>query len=114
MFFFYWCLFKGEMLIVDEVNLLKDINWFFWVGNGQFMIFCNVFCNYFEFDVMKLEQQVVNNKVVLVSNVLLLKLDLKVFVVRDIGFGLLNLDGIEIKVGLLFFYFLGNRKVKVE
>lgn len=50
----------------------------------------------------------------LVSNVLLLKLDLKVLVVRDIGFGLLNLDGIEIKVGLLFFYFLGNRKVKVE
>jgi len=111
---FYWRSPKGDMLIVDEANPPKDINWPFWVGNGQLMTLRNALRNHPELDVMKLEQQVVNNKAALASNALLPKLDLKASVARDIGSGPSNLDGTETKVGLSFSYPLGNRKAKAE
>jgi len=40
----YWRSPKGDMLIVDEANPPKDINWPFWVGNGQLMTLRNALC----------------------------------------------------------------------
>jgi outer membrane protein TolC len=63
---------------------------------------------------MKLEQQVVQNKVALADNALLPKPDLTASIARDVGAGSETLEGTETKVGLSFSYPLGNRKAKAE
>ena len=63
---------------------------------------------------MRLEQEVVGNKVQLANNALLPKLDIKASVARDVGSGPNTLEGTESKLGLSFSYPLGNRKAKAE
>ena len=109
---FYWRSPKGDMLIVDEANPPKDINWPFWVGNGQLMTLRNALRNHPELDVMKLEQQVVNNKAALARNALLPKLDLKASVARD-RFWSVKFRRYRNKSTVVFLPFR-NRKAKAE
>lgn len=111
---YYWRSPSGDMQAVKSDKPPKDINWPYWVGNGQLVTLRNALREHPELDVMKLEQQVVENKVVLADNALLPKLDLTASIARDVGAGSQTLEGTETKVGLSFSYPLGNRKAKAE
>ena len=111
---FYWRSPSGDMQAVKSDKPPKDINWPYWVGNGQLVTLRNALREHPELDVMKLEQQVVENKVALADNALLPKLDLTASIARDVGAGSQTLEGTETKVGLSFSYPLGNRKAKAE
>lgn len=111
---FYWRSSNGDMIALDSDKLPADINWPYWIGNGQLVTLRNALRSHPELDVMKLEQQVVQNKVALADNALLPKLDLTASIARDVGAGSESLEGTETKVGLSFSYPLGNRKAKAE
>lgn len=111
---FYWRSANGNMIALDSDKLPADINWPYWIGNGQLVTLRNALRSHPELDVMKLEQQVVQNKVALADNALLPKLDLTASIARDVGAGTESLEGTETKVGLSFSYPLGNRKAKAE
>ncbi|QDG39789.1 TolC family protein [Alteromonas mediterranea] len=111
---YYWRSPSGDMQAVKSDKPPKDINWPYWVGNGQLVTLRNALREHPELDVMKLEQQVVENKVALADNALLPKLDLTASIARDVGAGSQTLEGTETKVGLSFSYPLGNRKAKAE
>lgn len=111
---FYWRSVNGDMIALDSDKLPSDIKWPFWIGNGQLVTLRNALRNHPELDVMKLEQQVVQNKMALADNALLPKLDLTASIARDVGAGSESLEGTETKVGLSFSYPLGNRKAKAE
>ena len=111
---FYWRSPSGDMQAVKSDKPPKDINWPYWVGNGQLVTLRNALREHPELDVMKLEQQVVENKVALADNALLPKLDLTASIARDVGAGSQTLEGTETKVGLSFSSPLGNRKAKAE
>jgi len=111
---FYWRSPNGDMLPVKSDVLPQSINWPYWIGNGQLVTLRKALRSHPELDVMKLEQQVVQNKVALANNALLPKLDLTASVARDVGAGSETLEGTETKVGLSFSYPLGNRKAKAE
>tara|TARA_A200000113_G_scaffold220025_1_gene229523 strand:+ start:292 stop:1722 length:1431 start_codon:yes stop_codon:yes gene_type:complete len=111
---FYWRSANGDMIALDSDKLPADINWPYWIGNGQLVTLRNALRSHPELDVMKLEQQVVQNKVALADNALLPKLDLTASIARDVGAGSESLEGTETKVGLSFSYPLGNRKAKAE
>ena len=111
---YYWRSPSGDMQAVKSDKPPKDINWPYWVGNGQLVTLRNALREHPELDVMKLEQQVVENKVALADNALLPKLDLTASIARDGGAGSQTLEGRETKVGLSFSYPLGNRKAKAE
>lgn len=111
---FYWRTANGDMLQIREDQPPKEIEWPFWVGDGQLVKLRKALRQHPELDVMKLEQQVVQNKAALAENSLLPKLDLKASVARDVGSGSETLEGTETKLGLSFSYPLGNRKAKAE
>ncbi|MEC8231100.1 MAG: TolC family protein [Pseudomonadota bacterium] len=111
---FYWRSSTGDMLVINETTPPSDIQWPFWIGNGQLITLRNALRQHPELDIMKLEQAVVENKSALAENALLPKLDLKASVARDIGSGSETLEGTETKLGLSFSYPLGNRKAKAE
>lgn len=111
---YYWRSSEGAMLAIDENQPPDQLNWPFWVGDGQLATLRKALNQHPELDVMRLEQQVVENKVELSKNALLPKLDLKASVARDLGAGPTSLDGTETKLGLAFSYPLGNRKAKAE
>ncbi|GFD91200.1 multidrug transporter [Tenacibaculum sp. KUL152] len=111
---FYWRSPTGDMLVINEATPPSDIQWPFWIGNGQLITLRNALRQHPELDIMKLEQAVVENKSALAENALLPKLDLKAAVARDIGSGSETLEGTETKLGLSFSYPLGNRKAKAE
>ena len=111
---FYWRSPNGDMLAINSDQPPKDLSWPFWIGNSQLVTLRNALRNHPELDVMKLEQQVVENKVALADNALLPKLDLTASIARDVGAGSETLEGTETKVGLSFSYPLGNRKAKAE
>lgn len=111
---YYWRSPEGAMLAIDENQPPDQLNWPFWVGDGQLATLRKALNQHPELDVMRLEQQVVENKVELSKNALLPKLDLKASVARDLGAGPTSLDGTETKLGLAFSYPLGNRKAKAE
>lgn len=111
---FYWRSPTGDMLVINEATPPSDIQWPFWIGNGQLITLRNALRQHPELDIMKLEQAVVENKSALAENALLPKLDLKASVARDIGSGSETLEGTETKLGLSFSYPLGNRKAKAE
>jgi outer membrane protein TolC len=111
---FYWRSPTGDMLVINETTPPSDIQWPFWIGNGQLITLRNALRQHPELDIMKLEQAVVENKSALAENALLPKLDLKASVARDIGSGSETLEGTETKLGLSFSYPLGNRKAKAE
>ena len=111
---YYWRSPEGAMLGIDENQPPDHLNWPFWVGDGQLATLRKALNQHPELDVMRLEQQVVVNKVELSKNALLPKLDLKASVARDLGAGPTSLDGTETKLGLAFSYPLGNRKAKAE
>lgn len=111
---YYWRSPSGDMQAVKSDKPPKDINWPYWVGKGQLVTLRNALREHPELDVMKLEQQVVENKVALADNALLPKLDLTASIARDVGAGSQTLEGTETKVGLSFSYPLGNRKAKAE
>ena len=111
---YYWRSPKGDMLSIDENQPPDQLNWPFWVGDSQLTTLRKALSQHPELDVMRLEQQVVENKVALSKNALLPKLDLKASVARDLGAGPTSLDGTETKLGLAFSYPLGNRKAKAE
>ena len=109
---FYWRSPSGDMQAVKSDKPPKDINWPYWVGNGQLVTLRNALREHPELDVMKLEQQVVENKVALADNALLPKLDLTASIARDVGAGSQTLEGTETKVGLSFSYPLGTERPK--
>lgn len=111
---FYWRSPTGEMLEINSDQPPTDLSWPFWIGNSQLVTLRNALRSHPELDVMKLEQQVVENKVALADNALLPKLDLTASIARDVGAGSETLEGTETKVGLSFSYPLGNRKAKAE
>lgn len=111
---YYWRSSEGVMLAIDEKQPPEELNWPFWVGDGQLTTLRKALKQHPELDVMRLEQQVISNKVELSKNALLPKLDLKASLARDLGAGPTSLDGTETKVGLAFSYPLGNRKAKAE
>lgn len=111
---YYWRSPEGAMLAIDENQPPEQLNWPFWVGDGQLATLRKALNQHPELNVMRLEQQVVENKVELSKNALLPKLDLKASVARDLGAGPTSLDGTETKLGLAFSYPLGNRKAKAE
>lgn len=111
---YYWRSPEGAMLAIDENHPPEQLNWPFWIGDGQLTTLRKALSQHPELDVMRLEQQVVENKVALSNNALLPKLDLKASVARDLGAGPTSLDGTETKLGLAFSYPLGNRKAKAE
>ena len=111
---FYWRSPTGDMLVINKTTPPSDIQWPFWIGNGQLITLRNALRQHPELDIMKLEQAVVENKSALAENALLPKLDLKASVARDIGSGSETLEGTETKLGLSFSYPLGNRKAKAE
>ena len=114
MLMYYWRSPEGTMLAINENQPPDQLNWPFWVGDGQLVTLRKALSQHPELDVMRLEQQVVENKVELSKNALLPKLDLKASVARDLGAGPTSLDGTETKLGLAFSYPLGNRKAKAE
>ncbi|MCZ8531477.1 TolC family protein [Alteromonas sp. PRIM-21] len=111
---FYWRSPTGDMLAINSDQPPTDLSWPFWIGNSQLVTLRNALRSHPELDVMKLEQQVVENKVALADNALLPKLDLTASIARDVGAGSETLEGTETKVGLSFSYPLGNRKAKAE
>ncbi|WP_334021602.1 TolC family protein [Alteromonas sp. S015] len=111
---FYWRSPSGDMLAINSEQPPNEISWPYWIGNGQLITLRNALRSHPELDVMKLEQQVVQNKVALADNALLPKLDLTASIARDVGAGSESLEGTETKVGLSFSYPLGNRKAKAE
>ena len=111
---FYWRSPNGDMLAINSEQPPADLSWPFWIGNSQLVTLRNALRSHPELDVMKLEQQVVENKVALADNALLPKLDLTASIARDVGAGSETLEGTETKVGLSFSYPLGNRKAKAE
>lgn len=111
---FYWRSPNGDMLAINGEQPPTDLSWPFWIGNSQLVTLRNALRSHPELDVMKLEQQVVENKVALADNALLPKLDLTASIARDVGTGSETLEGTETKVGLSFSYPLGNRKAKAE
>jgi outer membrane protein TolC len=111
---FYWRSPNGDMLAINSEQPPTDLSWPFWIGNSQLVTLRNALRSHPELDVMKLEQQVVENKVALADNALLPKLDLTASIARDVGAGSETLEGTETKVGLSFSYPLGNRKAKAE
>ena len=111
---FYWRSPQGDMMSFNADTPPNDIEWPFWVGDGQIMALRKALRQHPELDVMQLEQQVVKNKTALANNALLPKLDLQASIARDIGAGSETLEGTETKLGLSFSYPLGNRKAKAE
>ena len=111
---FYWRSPTGDMLAINSDQPPTDLSWPFWIGNSQLVTLRNALRSHPELDVMKLEQQVVENKVALADNALLPKLDLTASIAKDVGAGSETLEGTETKVGLSFSYPLGNRKAKAE
>lgn len=111
---FYWRSPQGDMMSFNADTPPDDIEWPFWVGDGQVMALRKALRQHPELDVMQLEQQVVKNKTALANNALLPKLDLQASIARDVGAGSQTLEGTETKLGLSFSYPLGNRKAKAE
>lgn len=111
---FYWRSSSGEMIALDEASPPKNLEWPFGIGHSQLITLRKALRDHPDLDVMKLEQQVLKNKVALSENALLPKLDLTASIARDIGAGSETLEGTETKVGLSFSYPLGNRKAKAE
>ena len=111
---FYWRSPQGDMMSFNADTPPDDIEWPFWVGDGQVMALRKALRQHPELDVMQLEQQVVKNKTALANNALLPKLDLQASIARDVGAGSETLEGTETKLGLSFSYPLGNRKAKAE
>jgi outer membrane protein TolC len=111
---FYWRSPQGDMMSFNADTPPNDIEWPFWVGDGQIMALRKALRQHPELDVMQLEQQVVKNKTALANNALLPKLDLQASIARDVGAGSETLEGTETKLGLSFSYPLGNRKAKAE
>jgi outer membrane protein TolC len=111
---FYWRSPQGDMMSFNADTPPNDIEWPFWVGEGQIMALRKALRQHPELDVMQLEQQVVKNKTALANNALLPKLDLQASIARDVGAGSETLEGTETKLGLSFSYPLGNRKAKAE
>ncbi len=109
---FYWRSPTGDMLAINSDQPPTDLSWPFWIGNSQLVTLRNALRSHPELDVMKLEQQVVENKVALADNALLPKLDLTASIARDVGAGSETLEGTETKVGLSFSYPLGNERQK--
>jgi len=111
---FYWRTPQGDMKRLNATTPPKDLHWPFWVGGAELSTLRKGINNHPELNVMRLEQEVVGNKVDLANNALLPKLDIKASVARDIGSGPNTLEGTESKLGLSFSYPLGNRKAKAE
>lgn len=104
----------GVIAMTNTANVPDDIEWPFWIGEGQLHTLRKQVAEHPLLTSLRVEQSQNQNKIALAKNTLLPKLDIKASIARDMGAGAASLQETEGKLGLSFSYPLGNRKAKAE